>query len=144
MEIQEYYDNTEAKMPRKNVKYFIENFETIPENAIELGCGAGNDTAYLIKKVGMLQQLIEKMQKKELKKDGYFVGNFFGNNDEWAKTKKDMTFLTKEEVLDLFEEFEIKNFKEIEKNGMTGMGKIKYWHTFNVIAQKNKIKETNY
>lgn len=54
------------------------------------------------------------------------------------KQKKDMKFLTKEEVLDLFEEFEIKNFKEIEKNGMPGMEKIKYWHTFNVIAQKIK------
>lgn len=193
MRIQEYYDNTEAEMPRKNVKYFIENFETIPENSIELGCGAGNDTVYLIKKGWNVtaidredveerikkrlndeekQKFIFRKQKfenlelkenklivanycipfcnkkcfkelwnkieKSIKKDGYFVGNFFGNNDEWAKTKKDMTFLTKEEVLNLFKEFEIKNFKEIEKNGMTGMGKIKHWHTFNVIAQKIK------
>lgn len=29
-------------------------------------------------------------------KEGYFVGNFFGNNDEWKNTKEEMTFLTKE------------------------------------------------
>ena len=28
-------------------------------------------------------------------KDGYFVGNFFGNNDEWKSTKEEMTFLKK-------------------------------------------------
>ena len=47
-----------------------------------------------------------------------------------------MTFLTKEQVLDLFKDFEIIEFKENEKDGKTGLGKIKHWHTFNVIAKK--------
>lgn len=38
-----------------------------------------------------------------------------------------MTFLSKERVTDLFKEFEIINFKEVEKDGLTGMGKIKHW-----------------
>ena len=69
-------------------------------------------------------------------KDGYFVGNFFGNNDEWKNTKEEMTFLTKEQVIELFENFEIIEFKEVKKDDFTGLGKMKHWHIFNVIAKK--------
>ena len=70
-------------------------------------------------------------------KNGYFVGNFFGLNDSWTKIKKEMTFLSKEQTLDLFENsFEIINFNEIEKDGKTGLGKMKHWHIYNVIAKK--------
>lgn len=69
-------------------------------------------------------------------KEGYFVGNFFGNNDEWKNTKEEMTFLTKEQVIELFKDFDIIEFKEIEKDAITGLGKMKHWHIFNVIAKK--------
>ena len=69
-------------------------------------------------------------------KDGYFVGNFFGNNDEWKSTKEEMTFLTKEQVIELFKDFEIIEFKEVEKDDFTGLGKMKHWHIFDVIAKK--------
>ena len=49
-----------------------------------------------------------------------------------------MTFLTKEECLNLFNEFEIISFKEIEKDGLTGLGKIKHWHIFDIIAKKGE------
>ena len=49
MNVEQYYENTESEIPRKNVKYFIEKIQCKPSNAIELGCGAGNDTVYLIK-----------------------------------------------------------------------------------------------
>lgn len=69
--------------------------------------------------------------------DGYFVGNFFGPNDSWAKIKKQMVFLSKEQVSDLFKEsFEIIQFYEIEKDGKTGLGKMKHWHIYNIIAKK--------
>ena len=59
-------------------------------------------------------------------------------NDAWAETKKQMVFLTKEQVLNLFKEsFEIIHFNEIEKDGKTGLGKMKHWHIYNVIAKKN-------
>ncbi len=65
------------------------------------------------------------------------MGNFFGLNDSWTKIKKEMTFLSKEQTLDLFENsFEIINFNEIEKDGKTGLGKMKHWHIYNVIAKK--------
>ena len=74
-------------------------------------------------------------------KDGYFVGNFFGINDEWKSTKEEMTFLTKEQVIELFKDFEIIEFKEVEKDGTTGLGKMKHWHIFNVIAKKKQKGE---
>lgn len=70
-------------------------------------------------------------------KNGYFVGNFFGLNDSWTKIKKEMKFLSKEQTLDLFKNsFEIIHFNEIEKDGKTGLGKMKHWHIYNVIAKK--------
>ena len=47
-----------------------------------------------------------------------------------------MTFLTKEQVIELFEDFKIIEFKEIEKDNFTGLGQMKHWHIFNVIAKK--------
>ena len=65
------------------------------------------------------------------------MGNFFGLNDSWVEIKKQMVFLTKEQVLSLFKDtFEIIEFNEVEKNGKTGLGKIKHWHIYNVIAKK--------
>lgn len=69
--------------------------------------------------------------------DGYLVGNFFGLNDSWAKVKEQMIFLSKEEIFSLFENsFEIIEFNEVEKDGKTALGKIKHWHTYNIIAKK--------
>ena len=190
IDVEKYYDNTANLMPSYTVKKFIE-LNVKPENAVELGCGAGRDTVYLIRngwnvlaidRENVESRIVEKLSKEELKKlkfsrqkfenieleknnlvvanfslpfcnkvnfedlwnkinnslleDGYFVGNFFGVNDEWKKTKKEMTFLTREQVIELFKDFEIIEFKEVEKDDFTGMGKIKHWHIFNVIAKK--------
>ena len=70
-------------------------------------------------------------------KDGFFVGNFFGLNDSWAKMKDQMVFLSEKQVLNLFENsFDIIEFNEVEKDGKTGLGKMKHWHIYNVIAKK--------
>lgn len=47
-----------------------------------------------------------------------------------------MIFLTKKQVMELFEDFEIIRFKEIEKDALTGLEKMKHWHIFDVIAKK--------
>lgn len=188
--IEKYYDNTENEMPNYTVKKFIElNVE--PENAVELGCGAGRDTVYLIRngwnvlaidREDVEIRIVSKLLVEELEqfeffkqrfeaiklensnlvvanfslpfcnknnfkelwdkinhsilKDGYFVGNFLGDKDEWKNAKEKMTFLTKDQVMELFRNFEIVEFKEVEKDGLTGLGKMKHWHIFNVIAKK--------
>ena len=188
--IEKYYDNTEDLNPNKIVKKFIElNIE--PNNAIELGCGAGRDSIYLIKngwnvlaidKEDVKARISKKLNKEELKrfrfskqnfeslelectnllvanfslsfcdknyfkelwnkinnsilKDGYFVGNFFGNNDEWKNSNNKMTFLTKDQVMELFKQFNIISFQEFEKDGNTALGKAKHWHIFFIIAKK--------
>ena len=187
--IEKYYESTADANPNYIVKKFIE-LKIEPGNAVELGCGAGRDTIYLIKngwnvlaidKENVKSRIVEKLSKDELKKfkfskqkfecielekndlivsnfslsfcnkndfeklwnkirnsilnDGYFVGNFFGNNDEWKNIKEEMTFLTKRQTIQLFKDFEIIKFKEVEKDGLTGSGKIKHCHIFNVIAK---------
>lgn len=188
--IEKYYENTANANPNYTVKKFIE-LNVKPGNAIELGCGVGRDTIYLIKngwnvlaidREDVSSRIQSKLNKEEVKKfkfsqqkfenikleknnlvvanfsipfcnknnfkelwnkinnsilkDGYFVGNFFGNNDEWKSTKEEMTFMTKKQVLELFENFEIIEIKEVEKDNLTGLGKMKHWHIFNVIAKK--------
>ena len=190
--IEEYYKKTENSKPNFLIKKLINNVEIKQKNAVELGCGTGRDTLYLIKngfkvlaidKEDTSKIISKKLNSEELKrfrfkcqafedleieennllvanfsipfcnknyfksfwnridrsilKNGYFVGNFFGLNDSWTKTKKDMVFLTKEEVLDLFKNnFEIIFFKEVEKDEKTVLGVMKHWHIYNVIAKK--------
>ena len=62
--------------------------------------------------------------------------NFFGIKDSWNKAESNMTFFTKEQVQNLFDEFDIIKFNEVEKESLTGLGNMKYWHIFNVIAKK--------
>ena len=58
-------------------------------------------------------------------------------NDSWSPIKEEMVFLSKEQVLELFKnKFDIIEIKEIEKDGKTGLEKIKQWHIYNVIAKK--------
>lgn len=189
--IEKYYNNTEAEKPRNNVRYFIEKMKCNSGKAIELGCGAGNDTVYLIKnnwkvlaidRENVEERIAKRLNDKELEKftfqqqnfesleleksnlivanyclpfcnknkfeelwnkiessitnEGYFVGNFFGTNDGWNGIKKKMIFLSREQIMELFNEFEIILFKEIEKDALTGLGKMKHWHIFDVIAKK--------
>lgn len=74
--------------------------------------------------------------------DGYFVGNFLGLNDSWVEKNKNMIFLSKNQVLELFNDFEIVYFKEIEKDSKTAFGVEKHWHIYEIIAQKNDKIQT--
>lgn len=190
-DIRKYYKNTANALPHPMIREII-NMNVKPGKAIDLGCGAGRDTIYLIKngwkvlaidKENTKKFITDKLNNEEIKrlkfeiqnfenieleknnllvanfsipfcnkiyfnefwekitdsilKDGYFVGNFFGLNDTWAKTRKQMVFLTKEQVLDLFKNsFEIIRFKELDKYGKNGLGKMQHKHIYNVIAKK--------
>lgn len=188
--LEQYYKNTKNIPPNYITQKFIK-LKIKPTNAIEIGCGAGRDTEYLIKngwnvlaidKEDVKSIITSRLSKEEQKnckfskqefenlqlektnlivanfslpfcnqnqfvklwnkinesilKNGYFVGNFFGNNDEWKKQEEEMTFLTKEQVIELFKNFEIIDFKEVEKDCFNGLGIMKHRHIFNVIAKK--------
>ena len=68
-------------------------------------------------------------------KGGRFSGNFFGKNDSWADNKN-MTFHTKEELLNFFGNFEIEYLEEKDEDGVTASGESKHWHVYSVIAKK--------
>lgn len=188
--IEEFYKNTRNTLPHKNVLEFIDSEKNIGK-AIDIGCGAGRDTVYLIKngwhviaidkentKQIMTNQLNDeelnrltfiqsefeniKLEKNNLiianysipfcnknkfqefwhkiidsiEENGYFVGNFFGKNDEWNTQKSSMTFFDRKTVEELFNNFEILKFEEEEKDAKTGLGIMKHWHTYNIIARK--------
>ena len=63
-DIQKYYENTKNTLPHPMVKKFI-NMNITPKYAIDLGCGAGRDTIYLIKN-GWNVLSIDKENTREL------------------------------------------------------------------------------
>ena len=73
---------------------------------------------------------------KSINNNGRFAGNFFGLNDEWAKSRTNMTFCTIETVKSFFINFEIEYFNEVEFNRKKANGEDKYWHIIDIIARK--------
>lgn len=83
--IEQYYNNTESEKPRKNVQYLIEKVKCNPGKAVELGCGAGNDTVYLIKnnwnvlaidREEVKGRIVKRLNNEELEKFRFQRQNF--------------------------------------------------------------------
>ncbi len=197
--IDKYYMNTKDLSANENIIKFLEIIENKKEyfkNIIELGCGAGRDTKYLlhngfnvtaidrenveeiiineiseedIKRFQFHQKSFEELEflnltksdilvsnfsipfceksifkntwnniVNNIRKEGYFVGNFFGKEDSWNFGDTKIIFLEEKEVRELFEDFEIIYFNEKKKKGITGIGREKFWHIYEVIAIKRK------
>ena len=83
--IEKYYDNTEIDLPHKNVAKFIK-IESNAGNAIDLGCGAGRDTVYLIKNgwnvLAIDRENVENRIKKRLKQEELYRFTFKRQNFE--------------------------------------------------------------
>ena len=71
-----------------------------------------------------------------INKDGYFLGNFFGINDEWNGKKKLMSFFDINKVRELFLDFDIIELEEREYNKPTALGVEKHWDVIDVFARK--------
>lgn len=188
----EYYqDSIKHNKPSSLLFKFFQNgySEKLDGNvAIDIGCGAGNDTICLLEqgfKVtavdsdNQVKEIIEnrcensesldivigdfsnvelpqadlifanfslffvkenfdvfmKNLLEKVNKNGFFVGNFLGKEDDW-KTSKTKTIVEKDELLAFFKDFKIYYFSEEKycKDGITK--KNKFWHVYTVIAQK--------
>lgn len=73
--------------------------------------------------------------KNSLKKEGIFVGQFFGIKDSW-NSLADVYVYTEEKVKNLLSGLDIIYFQEEEKDGRTAMDEEKHWHIFHFIAKK--------
>ncbi|MFN8499001.1 MAG: class I SAM-dependent methyltransferase [Anaerolineae bacterium] len=69
---------------------------------------------------------------------GRFVGQLFGDRDEYAADPT-MTFQTAEGVQELLSPFEIEHLKEREEDGKTALGEPKHWHVFSIVARKRPV-----
>jgi len=63
---------------------------------------------------------------------GWIAAQFFGPNDTWAGNDG-MTFHSREELTQLFAEFDVRVFEEFDEDGQAVSGP-KHWHRFDVIA----------
>lgn len=188
----DYYNKTKNKDAHKNLKRLLLKEKPLPGKAIDIGCGTGADTIFLLennwkvisidsndveqrilhklkdeqrKNFKFEQQKFEKIKleknnlvvannslsfckrekfkelwdkiKESILPGGYFVGNFWGDKDEWKEKMKDKTFLTREDIEEMFKDFEILNHDiELEEDGFTDMKTPKHWHVFRVTARK--------
>ncbi len=82
--IEKFYENTKNAMPHDNIKKFVE-MKTKTGKAIDLGCGAGRDTIFLIKNNWNVtaidredtQNIIEaNLNTEDLKKFKFMFQNF--------------------------------------------------------------------
>ena len=82
--IEKFYENTKDAMPHNNIKKFVE-MQLINGNAIDLGCGAGRDTIFLIKNYWNVTAIDredtkniieEKLNLEELKRFKFMCQNF--------------------------------------------------------------------
>lgn len=69
-----------------------------------------------------------------LKSGGRFSGQFFGKQDSWTDIEI-MSFFERDELLELFSDFEIEYFAEEEKDAPSGAGP-RHWHIYHIIAKK--------
>jgi membrane dipeptidase len=65
---------------------------------------------------------------------GRFAGQFFGPNDDWARTG--LLIHSRAEIEQLLAPFEIESLTEEDVDGTTTVGKTKHWHLFHVVSRK--------
>lgn len=117
----------------KAVKVDFQKYE-FPENKFDLV--NAQFCLPFIESKERLKIVIDKL-KKSLVKGGVIVITLFGSNDEWNKSGSEMTFATEEEARGFFDDLEILDLKEIEKDQKKSGGKMKHWHILEVVARKN-------
>lgn len=116
---------------KENLKFIISNFEDIKLHKAGLVYSC---FSLHFCKPDKFDKLMEEITKNIIL-GGYFVGNFLGKEDEWSN-RKTMTFLSKEQVLKYFKNFDIIYFAEKKYIKDSVTEKNKYWHVFEIYAKK--------
>lgn len=82
--IEKYYENTKNALPHENIKEFIK-ISNKPGKAIDLGCGTGRDTVFLIKngwkvfaidREDNMQMISNKLKPEELNRFKFISQSF--------------------------------------------------------------------
>jgi len=154
-----YYDAT-GEEPRETLLLALEKFDAENRSglAVDLGCGAGRDTAELLRRgwsvlaIDGEEEAIARLKRRALTDDervrlgtqiaasslregGRFSGQLFGNRDEWANDPA-LTFHARTEAEELLDAFELEHFSEVEEDSTTAIGDPKHWHVFHVVARR--------
>jgi len=119
-----------------NLEIIISRFEdlNLKENSYDL-INAQYSLPFMQKEFFL--DFLDKI-KLSLKDNGIFVGTFFGVNDSWNSNEyKTEIFNTKEELLGIFEGFEVIEFLEKEEDKPAVNEEIKHWHTFHITVKKS-------
>ena len=73
--------------------------------------------------------------RKSLQKDGIISGTFFGYKDDWSSTPT-MSFQNEAKLIELFKDYEILFFDELEEDKETALGTMKHWHIYSFVLRK--------
>lgn len=74
--------------------------------------------------------------KHSIKSGGYIMASFFGTEDAWNGVRKNMTFISKKELINIFYEFDIIELLEDRLSAPMSNGVVKEWHIFKIFAKK--------
>jgi hypothetical protein len=99
----------------KNVKRIISSWNAdLPD--LDIVMASFVFESYYSKGFNLFEKLWHYIDSK-IKPGGYFIGNFFDpDSNIWDEKSRDkMSFLTKDEVLFLFRNYDILNFEEVKK-----------------------------
>jgi hypothetical protein len=66
---------------------------------------------------------------------GYFAGQIFGPDDDWAAP--DLSIYDRTGVDQLFQGFSLIRCEEINRDGKDARGNPKHWHMFHIVARKD-------
>ncbi|MHA2097703.1 MAG: methyltransferase domain-containing protein [Candidatus Kariarchaeaceae archaeon] len=80
-------------------------------------------------------QKLWKTITTSIQSGGRFAGHLFGKNDQWADTQP-MTFLDRNDIDQLFTDFNIEIMEEKDEPGNVANGDSKHWHLFSIVAKK--------
>ncbi|MEK7115286.1 MAG: class I SAM-dependent methyltransferase [Patescibacteria group bacterium] len=124
------------KLPQDNLTFILSKFEDFNFEKEKYNLINAQFSLPFIDR-DRFNEVFEKI-KLSLKTGGVFVGQLFGINDDWNKSKiTRTTFHTKEEARRLFEDMKIIRFIEKDYYGKIDDGTPKHWHVFHILSVKD-------